>query len=244
MVNITQKKTAFFGGKCGMVTTKENYTTARHQMVDEIIRANGVTSPRVLEAMRRVPRHLFVAKYLRGMAYEDYTLPLGDGQWMLSPLVVATMLQALALRSNDTVLEVGTGGGYLTALLILLGGYVFSMERLPTFAALASERLTRLGAQRIDLHTGDGSQGLADMAPFHAIVVTGAVPKIPKPLAHQIHPDGGRLVIPVGSRKKQALRMIQRSQDQWRVQTICSVEAPPLIGRYGFPALDGSSAKR
>jgi len=226
------------------VKTQEAYTTARHQMVDEMILANGVTSPRVLEAMRRVPRHLFVAKYLRGMAYEDYTLPLGNDQWMLSPSVVGMMLQALALRSHDTVLEVGTGGGYLTALLILLGGYVFSMERLPTFAALASERLTRLGAQRIDLHTGDGSQGLADMAPFHAIVVTGAVPKIPKPLAQQLHPDGGRLVIPVGSRKKQALRLIQRNQDQWRGRTICSVEAPPLIGRYGFPALGGNSAKR
>ncbi|MCA9915007.1 MAG: protein-L-isoaspartate O-methyltransferase, partial [Anaerolineae bacterium] len=182
--------------------------------------------------------------YLRGMAYEDYTLPLGSGQWMLAPSVVGMMLQALALRSDDTVLEVGTGGGYLTALLILLGGYVFSIERLPTFSSLASERLNRLGAQRIDLHTGDGSQGLADMAPFRAIVVTAAVPKVPKPLARQLHPDGGRLVIPVGTRQKQELRLIQRSQDHWRGRTICSVEAPPLIGRYGFPAVGGSSAKR
>ncbi|MCA9913107.1 MAG: protein-L-isoaspartate O-methyltransferase, partial [Anaerolineae bacterium] len=95
-----------------MKTQQDAYTMARHQMVDEMILANGVTSPRVLEAMRRVPRHLFVAKYLRGMAYEDYTLPLGSGQWMLAPSVVGMMLQALALRSDDTVLEVGTGGGY------------------------------------------------------------------------------------------------------------------------------------
>lgn len=195
--------------------------------------------------MRRVPRHHFVSKYLRGMAYEDYALPLTDGQWMLPPLVVGTMLQALALRSTEQVLEVGTGGGYLTALLILLSGYVFSVERLPSLSALAAERLLRLGAQRIDLHTGDGSQGLADMAPFHAIIVTGAVPRIPRVLAQQLHPDGGRMVLPVGALNRQELRLIRRKQDRWQGRTLCTIEAPPLIGRYGFPpaALKGNTAQ-
>ncbi len=245
MVNITQKETAFVRWKVWDVkTSKDSYTVLRHQMVDELLRANGVSSPRVLEAMRRVPRHLFVAKYLRAFAYDDHMLPLGEGQWMLSPLVVGTMLQALALRSTENVLEVGTGGGYLTALLILLGGYVFSVERLPSFTALAAERLSRLGAQRVDLHTGDGTQGLPDMAPFPAILVTGAVPRIPRPLAQQLDPDGGRMVLPIGTLRRQQLRLIQRDGQRWRARTLCDVDAPPLIGRYGFPptAVDNYSA--
>jgi protein-L-isoaspartate(D-aspartate) O-methyltransferase len=227
-------------------TSKDPYTMLRHQMVDELLLPNGVTSPRVLEAMRRVPRHLFVGKYLRGFAYDDYALPLGEGQWMLPPLMVGLMLQALSLRSTENVLEVGTGGGYLTALLVLLGGYVFSIERLPTFSALASDRLNRLGAQRLDLHTGDGTQGLADMAPFPAIIVSGAVPRIPKALAQQLAPDGGRMVLPVGTLKRQELRLIQRKQQRWQGRTLATVEAPPLIGRYGFPptAINGKTAHR
>ena len=203
-------------------------------MVDFLQEMGGISNPRVLDSMTNVPRHEFVPARYHPRAYHHIALPIGQQQMMISPVVLATMLEALALTGTEQILEVGTGSGYLTALLEQLGHYVFSLERLPHLAEAAAERLFRLGYNHCDVHLGDGSQGLPDMAPFHAIVVTAAVPRLPRPLGAQLHPDGGRMVIPVGNRKSQTMQLVVRYGDQWQVSTLRNMQTTPLIGRFGF----------
>lgn len=203
-----------------------------------MLRRNGVHAPQVLAAMRATPRHEFVYPPRRAVAYQNRSLPIGDRQIMLPPLIIGLLLQALLLQGTEDILEIGTGTGYLTALLTFLGGYVFSLERSTWLAQSAAERLHRFGYQQIDLHLGDGSQGLPDMAPFEVIVVTSAVPRIPRPLAKQLHPVNGRMIIPVGVRRTQELRLLRRTGDRWVARTLCTVQARPLLGRYGFPPPD------
>lgn len=224
--------------------TEEAFRALREQMVEEQLAARQITDPRVLEAMRRVPRHQFVPEEVQDHAYEDGPLPIGDDQTISQPFIVAAMTQLLHLQSHERVLEIGTGCGYQTAVLCEIAAYVFTLERHPRLAERASQTLHQLGYKNVDLHIGDGSQGLPDMSPFDAIVVTAAAPSVPGPLCWQLNPDGGRLVLPVGDAKHQELQRVWRRADQFEVDKVMTVRFVPLVGRFGFkdkPKNDGDN---
>ncbi|GAB5492179.1 MAG: protein-L-isoaspartate(D-aspartate) O-methyltransferase [Phototrophicaceae bacterium] len=206
---------------------------ARQLMIEKMLKANGIRESQVLNAFATVPRHEFVLAKYRHQAYWNQRLSIGYQQTMLSPLIMAKMLEALRLSGAEDILEVGTGSGYLTALLTHLGAYVFSLEQIPQLAEKASYRLQKLKQDNVDLHIGDGSQGLADMASFDVIVITAYVKQIPRPLALQLHPLRGRMIIPVGDAKQQDLKLIRREANHWYSHTISSVQLPRLKGRYG-----------
>lgn len=208
---------------------------AREAMIADQLRARGIHATRVLDAFRAVPRHEFVPVELRGSAYSDEPLPIGHEQTISQPYIVAFMTQLLELTPDDVVLEIGTGSGYQTAILSLLARQVFSLERHRDLAKRAANQLARLGYANVDIHVGDGSQGLPDMAPFDAILVTAAAPRAPGPLQSQLSPNGGRLVVPVGV-KRQYLETVIRRGERWDSKRVMSVKFVPLIGRYGFKA--------
>lgn len=212
-------------------------------MVHFLQEVGKITNPRLLDSMATVPRHKFIPARYHPRAYHHIALPIGEQQVMLPPIVIATMLEALALTGTEQILEVGTGSGYLTALLEQLGHYVFSLERSPRLAEAAAARLYHLGYKQLDVHLGDGSQGLPDMAPFQAIIVTSAVPHLPRPLGAQMHPDNGRMIIPIGDKKSHTLQLIIRRGDQWQSRTLRSIQTTALIGRFGFKPDSSSSAE-
>ena len=189
----------------------DSYATARQQMVDSQLRGRGIADTRVLAAMERVPRHEFVASSVRDEAYQDHPLPIGCGQTISQPYIVAVMLEALALSPSDKVLEIGTGSGYATALLAELASQVISIERHAGLAALAEQTLGRLGYKNAKIVVGDGSRGFAEDAPYDAILVSAAALQTPPALLAQLC-EGGRVVIPVGPHDAQQLRLI-RMQD-------------------------------
>lgn len=211
-----------------------DYDDLRAQMVEEQLRQRDIFDARVLEAMLRVPRHEFVPLDARPYAYDDRALSIGYDQTISQPYVVALMLQSLQLSGHEIVLEIGTGSGYQTALLCQLAAYVYSIERNPDLANQAADRLAEAGYKNVDIHIGDGSQGLADMAPYDAIIVSASVPSIPGPLKAQMRPNNGRLILPVGKRDQQYLQLVRRDFDRWDVETLIPVRFVPLIGRYGF----------
>jgi protein-L-isoaspartate(D-aspartate) O-methyltransferase len=210
------------------------YLSARYEMVEHQLRARGIQDETLLEAMRRVPRHEFVPETHRSQAYRDCALPIDQDQTISQPYIVALMTQALHLTGRETVLEIGTGSGYQTAVLCEMVAEVFSLERFHHLAATAAATLDSLGYKNFEIHVGDGSQGLPDMAPFDAIIVTAAAPEVPVPLCLQMNPRGGRMVIPVGDHKAQFLELIIRRNNNWEYKRIASVRFVPLIGRYGF----------
>jgi protein-L-isoaspartate(D-aspartate) O-methyltransferase len=177
-------------------------------MLDSQLRARGISNPRVLDAMLRVPRHEFVPENLRDEAYEDHPLPIGDGQTISQPYVVALMLESLQLSAADIVLEIGTGSGYVTALLAELAAQVFSIERHPTLANNARAVLASLNYTNIQIFTADGTQGLAAHAPYDAILVSAAAVAIPRALLAQLR-EGGRMIIPVGPPDSQQLQFVR-----------------------------------
>ncbi|HDL54251.1 MAG TPA: protein-L-isoaspartate(D-aspartate) O-methyltransferase [Proteobacteria bacterium] len=181
-------------------------------MVDSQLVPRGIKDPRVLEAMRKVPRHLFVQETQRGSAYEDYPLPIGDGQTISQPFMVALMTEALNLTGEESVLEVGTGSGYQTAVLAELSCKVYSVERIPSLAGQARKTLDSLGYKNILVRLSDGSLGWPEYAPFDRIMVTAGAPSIPEPLVEQLA-EGGILVVPVGSSLSQELVQVTRKQD-------------------------------
>jgi len=211
----------------------DGYRDQRLLMVQEQLRARGIRDERVMEAMARVPRHEFVRPEDRDEAYEDHPLPIGEGQTISQPFVVAAMLEALALRPEDVALEVGTGSGYETAVLAELVRTVYSIERIASLAERARKVLERLGYSSVTVVQGDGSQGLPQAAPFDAIVVSAAAPRLPQPLMDQLR-DGGRLVIPVGSGFAQELQLVRKIGDSSTVLYLDGVRFVPLIGREGF----------
>lgn len=213
----------------------DDYRQARDAMLAHQLRARGIHATAVLDAIRAVPRHEFVPDDLRAEAYSDNPLPIGRDQTISQPYIVAFMTQLLDLKRDDVVLEVGTGSGYQTAILARLARQVYSLERHRDLANGAAKRLHRLGVTNVDIHVGDGSQGLADMAPFDAILVTAAAPTLPGPLQAQLSPNGGRLVAPVG-RKHQYLELVVRRGSHWERRRVMAVKFVPLVGRYGFKA--------
>ncbi len=210
------------------------FTDQRAVMVKWQLRARGIQDERVLGAMLRIPRHEFVPQQSRRDAYRDGALRIEADQTISQPYMVALMTQALHLHGHETVLEIGTGSGYQTAVLCELVKQVYSIERVARLAREATERLHQLGYTNVDVHVGDGSQGLPDMSPFDAIMVTAAAPTVPGPLRSQMNPSDGRLVIPVGVDDRQFLELLTRDGDRWYFKRIAAVSFVPLIGRYGF----------
>jgi len=213
------------------------YRHERLLMAERQLRARGIRDERVLDAMARVPRHEFVRPENRDEAYEDHPLPIGEGQTISQPFVVAAMLEVLALRSEDVVLEVGTGSGYETAVLAELTRTVYSIERVASLAERARTVLAHLGYANVAVVSGDGSRGLPDAAPFDAIVVSAAAPQVPESLIGQLR-DGGRLVIPVGSSYAQELQLVRKIGDSSITLHLEGVRFVPLIGREGFREAD------
>jgi protein-L-isoaspartate(D-aspartate) O-methyltransferase len=210
-----------------------DFDSAREHMVADQLVGRDITKPDVLAAMRKVPRHLFVPPDLQHLAYRDGPLPIGNDQTISQPYIVALMTQALGPLKTETVLEIGTGSGYQAAILAELSQQVYSLERDRHLASQAGKRLADLGYTNVEVYVGDGSQGLPDMAPFDAILVTAAAPSIPNPLRVQLR-DGGRLVLPVGNRDGQVLERLWRNGDTWQVERLGPVMFVPLVGRYGF----------
>lgn len=206
-------------------------TAAPQLMVDSQLRSRGISDQRVLDAMLRVPRHQFVPESHRGEAYEDHPLPIGDGQTISQPYVVALMLESLQLTPGDKVLEVGTGSGYVTALLAELAQQVFSIERHPALARSAREVLASLGYANVQVFTGDGTLGLPASAPFDAILVSAAAPDLPRALLSQLR-ESGRMIIPVGSPDSQQLQFIRMTNGQAAVSLRELVRFVPLIASH------------
>lgn len=205
----------------------------RVAMVELQLRERGLRDPRVLAAMEKVPRHEFVASDLHSQAYEDHPLPIGFGQTISQPYIVAAMLEALALRPEDVVLEIGTGCGYQTAVLSELCRHVHSVELFPELARSAREVLERLGYRNVSVVVGDGTQGLPGQAPFDAIAVSAAAPHVPAPLFEQLK-EGGRMIIPVGPEILQELQLIRKLEGQAQVSHLDGCRFVPLVGKEGF----------
>src|ERR1700691_2298621 len=203
-------------------------TTTRQQMVDSQLRARGISDSRVLDAMMRVPREAFIPDPYRHEAYEDHPLPIGDNKTISQPYVVAVMLEYLQLTPTDIVLEVGTGSGYVTALLAELAAEVFSIERHPALAANARAAIAALGYSNIQIFTGDGTLGLPTHAAFDAILVSAATLDVPPPLLSQLR-DGGRMIVPVGPSDSQQLQFIRMHNGQAVVSPRDPVRFVPLI---------------
>ncbi|MGH9546080.1 MAG: protein-L-isoaspartate(D-aspartate) O-methyltransferase [Terriglobales bacterium] len=185
------------------------FAVERQRMVETQLRARGIRDHRLLDAMARLPRHEFVEARYRDQAYEDHPLPIGASQTISQPYMVALMLELLQLDSSSKVLEIGTGSGYQTAVLSQVAGQVYSIERHAELARQAAETLSRLGLTNVRVVTGDGSQGLAEYAPFDAIIVSAATAQIPAALLEQLR-EGGRMIIPVGPPEAQELQLVRK----------------------------------
>jgi protein-L-isoaspartate(D-aspartate) O-methyltransferase len=209
----------------------------RRAMIETQIRKRGVSSPRVLEALASVPRHKFVPEKFREFAYADKPLPIGEGQTISQPYMVAAMTDALELAGSERVLEIGTGSGYQAAVLSLLAREVLSVENHTTLALAAQERLTALGYANVHVHNGDGSAGLTDAAPYDAILVTAGAPEIPQALASQLR-EGGRIVIPVGDTENQKLMQGMLEYGKLKSRALFDCRFVPLVGRYGWRQCD------
>jgi len=212
---------------------EERFYRLREKMVRQQIAARGVSDRRVIEAMLRVPRHLFVPEEMRDRAYEDTPLPIGGGQTISQPYMVAWMTELLETKKGDRILEVGTGSGYQAAILCELCGMVYSVEKQPGLAKAAEERLTSLGYHNFRLRVGDGTMGWPEEAPFDGIIVTAGAPSVPEPLLEQLA-EGGRLVIPVGPTGMQMLKRIRRERNEFKYSDEGACVFVPLVGKFGW----------
>jgi protein-L-isoaspartate(D-aspartate) O-methyltransferase len=210
-----------------------DYGIAREKMVTEQLVKRGIQDPRVLAAMRKVPRHLFVDEALATRAYGDYPLPIGEKQTISQPYMVALMSEALALGPKDRILEIGTGSGYQTAILAELCSKVFSIERIRVIAERAEKTLKDLGYSNFLIRVGDGSKGWKEEAPFNGILVTAGAPSVPKVLEQQLT-DGGSLIIPVGDEFSQSLIKIVREGDEFHHHDLTGCVFVKLIGNHGW----------
>ncbi len=217
----------------GAFDFEEEMRGLRYRMVREQIESRGIRDPRVLEAMRSVPRHLFVPEELTWESYDDNPLPIGEGQTISQPYMVAWMTELLRLQGGEKVLEVGTGSGYQAAILARLAREVWSVEKQEGLAEAARERLRRLGFDNVRVVVGDGSRGLPEHAPYDAVIVTAGSPSIPQPLLEQLS-EGGRLVIPVGPSSLQTLNLVVREGGEFRREEKGGCVFVPLVGKYGW----------
>jgi len=206
----------------------------RSHMVEAQLVARGLTDERLLAAFRKVPRHLFIPKEFQHEAYADHPLPIGLGQTISQPYIVALMTEALRLQGHERVLEIGTGSGYQTAILAELALEVFSVERLAELIPAVRERLVALGYVNVHLTVGNGSPGWPEYAPYDAILVSAAAPDVPEPLVTQLT-DHGRLVLPIGSPQAQMLVHVEKRSGALRRKELASCVFVPLVGKYGWP---------
>jgi len=211
-----------------------SHTSKRHYMVDTQIVARGIKDQRVIEAMRKVPRHLFLDEALWPQAYEDHPLPIGEKQTISQPYIVALMTEALKLKGNEKVLEIGSGSGYQTAILAELAEQVYTIERIPTIAKQARKTFDQLHYNNIVLTIADGSSGWKDHSPYDGIIVTAASPSTPKPLLEQLA-IGGRLVIPIGSEAGQELMVYEKTgENEFKQEDHGGCRFVKLVGEHGW----------
>lgn len=211
----------------------QGYARGRQRMVAEQLRDRGIRDPRVLEAMNWVPRHLFVPSEYRAHAYSDGPLPIGYGQTISQPYIVALMTQMLRLQGEEHVLEIGTGSGYQAAVLGYLAKEVHTVERLDYLAKRAARVLESIGILNVFIHLGDGTLGWPPAAPYDRILVTAAAPIAPQPLLDQLS-EGGRMIVPVGNRSGQHLEAWERRGSEFVHESVIPVAFVPLIGRHGW----------
>lgn len=213
--------------------SEQDHGALRKRMVSDQIRARGISDPRLLAALEKVPRHRFVTPGDESLAHEDYPLPIGSGQTISQPYIVALMSELLQLQGREKVLEIGAGSGYQTAVLAELCAQVIAVERLPELAARARRLLSELGYVHVEIVGGDGTLGWPDAAPYDAILVTAAAPRIADPWLTQLA-DGGRLVLPLGARWSQTLTRLTKRGSDFLTETFGPVAFVPLIGEYGW----------
>ena len=218
----------------------ENLDHLRNEMVDMQLIPRGIKDARVLDAFRRVPRHEFVPEDIRSSAYDDCALPIGEGQTISQPYMVAIMTELLGLKGDEKVLEVGTGSGYQAAILAELCKKVFTIERVGVLSRRAEEKIKGLGYANVDFLVGDGTEGHPKESPYNGIIVTAGCPEIPKPLVDQLA-EGGRLVVPVGEMYLQTLTVVTKEKGlpagrQGKIITEESIGCVfvPLVGKYGW----------
>jgi protein-L-isoaspartate(D-aspartate) O-methyltransferase len=209
-------------------------------MVEEQIISRGIKDPKVISAMAKVPRHLFVEEALQTQAYSDYPLPIGERQTISQPYMVALMTEALLLTGKEKVLEIGTGSGYQTAILAELCNKVFSIERIRSLAIKARKILYELGYYNVEIKISDGTTGWPEESPFDAIIVTAGAPNIPEPLYEQLN-VGGRLVIPIGDAFSQDLFRIIKREDGMKKENLGGCRFVKLVGRYGWKDENGEA---
>jgi protein-L-isoaspartate(D-aspartate) O-methyltransferase len=213
-----------------------DYAVQRERMVRDLIAARGVKDERVLAAMRKIQRHLFVRDHLRSQAYGDHALPIGSSQTISQPYIVARMSELLEVGREHSVLEIGTGSGYQTAVLAHLARRVYSLERIPELAQLAIPRMRQLGLDNVKVQIFDGTVGWSEWAPYDRILVTAGAPKVPEPLLDQLAP-GGMLLIPEGQIQQQRLVLYKKSaRGEVRRREGEEVAFVPLLGRHGWKA--------
>ena len=220
-------------GRAEVERDDTRYARERERMVDEQLVARGVTDPRVLAAMRRVPRHRFVQEALRARAYGDHPLPIGEDQTISQPFIVGLMTSLLELTGREKVLEIGTGSGYQTAVLATVARRVCSIERLPRLAERARALLEALGHDNVWIRVGNGALGWPDEAPFDRIIVTAGGPAIPPPLVHQLA-EGGRMVLPVGTPENQTLTVVDNVGGEIHQRTHGECKFVKLVGKYAW----------
>jgi protein-L-isoaspartate(D-aspartate) O-methyltransferase len=214
---------------------QDPFLNRRIAMVELQLRSRGIRDERVLEAMLRVPRHEFVPPSVQADAYADMPLPIGSGQTISQPYIVAAMLEALEIRQQDRVLEIGTGSGYMTAILAELAAEVISIERHAELAERARATLARLGYSNIKIVVGDGSQGYPPTAPYDRIVASAAAPGIPRALTEQLKEDG-RMVIPIGPSHAQQLQLVRKIAGEVEVTPLDPCRFVPMIGESAYRA--------
>ncbi|BHH81717.1 protein-L-isoaspartate(D-aspartate) O-methyltransferase [Desulforhopalus sp. 52FAK] len=209
------------------------FATSRNRMVQEQLLNRDITDPATLGAMAEVPRHLFVDDAMQGRAYGDHPLPIGAGQTISQPYIVATMTQALTLSNSDKVLEIGTGSGYQAAVLSRICGQVYTVERINSLLARARKVFDKLRYYNIRSKLDDGTMGWPENGPYDAIIVTAGGPEVPGPLVEQLN-DGGRLIIPVGDQHVQELQFVQKNEGKVEMSCLASVRFVDLVGEHGW----------
>ncbi|MGK7346692.1 MAG: protein-L-isoaspartate(D-aspartate) O-methyltransferase [Candidatus Nitrospinota bacterium M3_3B_026] len=217
----------------------DTYETKRRRMV-EALAARGISDEKVLGAMSRIPRHLFVDPALAGRAYDDYAAPIGDGQTISKPYTVALMTQLAALSGSEKVLEIGTGSGYQTAILSRLAERVYTVERINSLSNRARKILNSIHVSNVVCLVGDGTRGAVKNAPYDVIIVTAGAPSIPEPLARQLA-DGGRMVIPTGRGADQKMLLVRREGNRFLIARKESCSFVPLLGAHGHKGKPASA---
>jgi protein-L-isoaspartate(D-aspartate) O-methyltransferase len=212
---------------------EDEFAVQRVEMIERQLRRRGVHDSDALAAMADVRREEFVPKEFRPRAYEDAPLPIGEGQTISQPYIVAAMTVALRLTGNERVLEIGTGCGYQAAILSHLAKIVFTIESRSALASSATARLERLGYENVHVHCGDGTMGLPELAPFDAILVAAGAPAVPEPLRAQLA-EGGRMILPVGDAENQELLYLERRGNLFEARTLDACRFVPLIGHHGW----------